>query len=187
MLNYNEVKPKKYVVLDGEPYEVIDSNVFRKQKRKPVNQTKLKNLISGKVKEHSFHQSDKVAEADLETRKITFLYPKGDERWFCAESDKADRFTVEASMLGDQDLFIKQNTNVDALIFNGDIIGIKLPIKDIYTVKEAPPNIKGNTAQGGSKPVVIETGASVTTPLFIEAGDTIEVNTETGEYVGRIS
>lgn len=185
MLSYNEIKPRKYIVIDGEPFEVVSSHVFRKQQRKPVNQTKLKSLINGKVREISFHQSESVEEADIERKTITYLYAKNEERWFCEQGDRSKRFMLDASVIADQEKFMKENSDVDALVFNEEVIGVTLPIKVIYKVVEAPPNIKGNTAQGGNKPVVIETGATVTTPLFIEAGDKIEVNTETGEYVSR--
>ncbi len=191
MLKYNEITQRKYIVLDGAPYEVISSHVFRKQANKPVNQTKLKSLINGKVTEKSFHTSEKVAEADISTRKIKYLYNNRGEYWFCEEDDPKARFTIQESVLGDNIKFIKENSLVDALIFYAEdeenIIGIKTPIKVELTVKEAPPNIKGNTAQGGNKQVVLETGASITVPMFINEGDTIRVNTDSGEYAERVS
>jgi elongation factor P len=85
MLNYNEITKRKFIDLDGEPYEVISSHVARKQQNKPQNKTKLKSLISGRVIEKVFHASDKADEADLETQKIKFLYANKGEYWFCEE------------------------------------------------------------------------------------------------------
>jgi len=191
MLSYNEIKPKRYIVLNGEPYEVLSSNVFRKQKRKPVNQTKLKHLKTGKVVEHSFHQSDTVEEADIETKKIRYLFNKsshkqdGKEFWFCDQDNPKDRFFLSEKIIKGNPSLLKENTNVDALVFRDIIIGISLPIKITLNVVESPPAVKGNTAQGGTKQVKLETGATLTVPLFIQEGDNVVVNTETGDYVER--
>ena len=98
MLNYNEIKERKFIVVDGEPYEVLSSHVFRKQMRKPVNQTKLRNLISGKVIERAFHQAEKVDEADIERKKIKYLYTNKGEYWFCEEKDPSKRFILPESI-----------------------------------------------------------------------------------------
>ena len=94
MLEYNEILPKKIILQSGEPYEVLDAHVFRKQQRKPVNQTKLRHLITGKVTEQAFHVSDKVEEADLSTKSVKFLYANRGEFWFCAPDKPADRFSL---------------------------------------------------------------------------------------------
>jgi elongation factor P len=187
MLQYNEIKPRKYIVYNNEPHEVLSSHVFRKQQRKPVNQTKLKNLISGKVFDYSFHQSEKVAEADLDSKNLTYLYTNKGMWWFSETGNPSNRFELTEDMLEGQFKFLKENTEVSGILFNDKMVSIKVPIKMQFKVVEAPPNIRGNTSSGGDKKVVIETGAVVTTPLFIETGDTIEVNTETGEYVQRAS
>ena len=185
MLEYNEIKEKKYIVLDGEPYEVLSSHVFRKQQRKPVNDAKLRNLISGKVTERSFHQNEKAEEADISKKTIKYLYNNRGEWWFCEESDPSKRFKLEETLVGDQGKFLKENSFVDGLLFNEEIIGLKLPIKVDLKVTDAPPAVKGNTAQGGNKQVTLETGAVISAPLFINEGDVIRVNTESGSYTER--
>ena len=185
ILEYNEITGKKIIVFENEPYEVLSSHVFRKQMRKPVNQTKLRHLISGRVVEHSFHAAEKAEEAEVESRKIKYLYTNRGEYWFCEESDPSKRFKMEASVIGDRAVFMKPNMVVDLLTFEEQIVGLKMPIKAELKVVEAPPGIKGNTAQGGSKQVKLETGAMVNVPLFVNEGDMIRVNTETGEYVER--
>lgn len=186
MLEYNEILPKKVILLDGEPYEVLDAHVFRKQQRKPVNQTKLRHLITGKVTEQAFHVSEKVEEADLSTKSVKYLYSNRGENWFCAESNPGDRFMLSQETIGTGSQFMKPNMIVSALIFDEKIIGIKLPIKMDLVVKEAPPAVKGNTAQGGSKLIELETGATLNAPLFINEGDIVRINTETGQYVERV-
>lgn len=186
VLAYNEITLRKFIVLDGEPCEVLASHVFRKQQRKPVNQTKLRNLKTGKVLEVSFHQNETVEEAGLETKSVTYLYENRGEYWFCEAGNPKNRFTLPASVLGDNFKFAKQNNDLEALAFNDEIIGVKLPIKVDLVVKEAAPAVKGNTAQGGSKIVTLETGATLTVPLFINEGDILRINTDTGEYVERV-
>ena len=192
MLNYNEIRERKYIVLEGEPFEVLESSTKKKNRQKPANQTKLKSLITGSVKQVAFHQSDVVEEADISKRTVTYSFSKfnrqteSTEYWFFEGDDRSKRFSLSQDVLADQIDYLRENTKIDALTFNDDIIGIKLPIKVEIEVAEAPPNLKGNTASGANKKVTLETGAVLTAPMFIEAGDVIRVNTETGEYVERV-
>jgi elongation factor P len=186
MLEYNEITIGKFIIFDNEPWEVIASHVFRKQQRKPVNATKLRNLITGRVTENSFHQSEKVEEADLEYKDIKFIYVQKDEYWFHEAGDPSKRFTLKEEQIGYGSKFLKKDAIAKAMVFDEKIIGIQTPIKVELKVVEAPPAIKGNTAQGGNKVVKVETGASVNAPLFVNEGDTIVVNTQNGEYVSRV-
>lgn len=186
MLEYNEILPKRVILMDGEPYEVLDAHVFRKQMRKPVNQTKLRHLITRKVTEQAFHQMEKVTEADLSTREVKFLYQSKGEFWFCSPNNPSDRFQLEESTIGPAGPFMKVNSVVEALVFDEKIISIRVPIKVELLVKEAPPAVRGNTAQGGSKQITLETGATINAPLFINEGDVVRINTETGDYVERV-
>ena len=192
MLNYNEIKERGFIVLDGEPYEVLESQVSRKQQRKPVNQTKLRNLITGVTRQQTFHYADTVHEAYIEKKKVKYSFNKFNrqtnttEYWFTDPEDKSKRFEVSESVLGDKIKFMKEDTEYDALYFGERIIGLSLPIKVELKVIEAPPIIKGSTASGGDKKVKVETGAMITTPTFVEVGDVIKVNTETGQYTERV-
>ncbi len=189
VLDYSEVKPKKFIIHNDEPYEVLESHVARTQKRKPQNAVKLRNLINGRVIPMSFHASDTVEEAEIYRKEGKFLYKAKEGLWFCNPKDAKDRYLVEEDLVGDQIKWLKGDTIVDIKTWGEDeeekIIGIKLPVKMTLEVVEAPPAIKGNTASGGDKLVTLETGGKVTTPLFIEIGDKIIVNTETSEYVER--
>jgi len=151
MLAYNEITPRTYIVLDGEPYEVITSQVSRKQANKPVNKTKVKNLITGRVIEKVFHVSDKGEKADIENREIKYLYSNRGEYWFANPDDPKDRFNLPEDVVGNMSDFIKENSLVGALVFNNNVIGIKIPIKIDLVVKEAAPAVKGNTATGATK------------------------------------
>lgn len=187
MLEYNEITLRKYIIFEREPWEVLDSHVFRKQQRKPVNATKLKNLLNGRVTEHSFHVSDKVEEAEIVSRKVKYLYTNKGEWWFCSEENPADRFQLADTLIGDGRKFLKTNSVVEALQFEDKIFGVKLPIKVDLLVKDAPPAVRGDTAKGGNKVVTLETGASLNAPMFVNPGDIIRINTETGDYVERVT
>jgi elongation factor P len=186
MLSYNELKPGLFIVYEGSVCEVLEASFLRMQQRKPVMKVKLRDLISGKVKETSFQQSDELEEADLERMKARFLYANRGEYWFDEAGNPKNRFALKESDLANKGQFLKANCEVVALMFGEKIISVQLPIKVDLEVTEAPPAIKGDTASGGSKQVTLETGAKVNTPFFINTGDVVRVNTETGQYVERV-
>jgi elongation factor P len=193
MLNYNEIKERRYIIVDGDPYEVIDSHVFRKQQRKPVNQTKLRNLINGSIRQETFHVNDTAKEADLSKKNIKYLYKKENrqahlsEFWFCDIDNPANRFMLDGDKIGSAQKFMKTNSEVSALVFDEKIIGITLPIKVELKVTDAPPAVRGNTANAVNKQITLETGAVINAPIFITEGEIVRVNTETGEYVERVN
>jgi elongation factor P len=188
MLDYNEIVVRKMIVHeDGEPYEILDSHVFRKQMRKPVNAVKMRNLLSGRVIEVSYQAMDKVQEAEIEMKKVKYLFNNKGEWWFCEEDKPSNRFMLKDTLLGDSRKFILPNTVLDVKYFGEIPIGVKLPIKIDLEVTEAPPAVRGDTAKGGNKLITLSTGATILTPMFIEPGDIVRVNTETGEYVERVN
>ncbi|MEK9157735.1 MAG: elongation factor P [Patescibacteria group bacterium] len=183
-LGVNELKPKTFFY-EGQPYVVMETHHLKMQQRRPVVQTRMKNLLNGKSLERNFAQSDVFEEADIERQKVKYLYAHRDQYWFAYEKDPAKRFELKSEILGDSAKFLKANTMIDAIAFEGTIISIELPVKMEFKVTEAPPAIRGDTAQGGVKQVTIETGASINAPLFINSGDIIIINTQTGDYVER--
>lgn len=186
MLEYNEIKEGKVIIFEDEPYEVLASHVFRKQQRKPVNATKLRNIISGRVVEYSFHQSEKAYEADITNRNIKYLYTNKGQSWFCDPNKPSDRFSLPEEKITNELRFIKQNDVVEAKVFEDQIIGLKLTPKVELKVTEAAPGVKGDSSKGGTKIVTVETGATLNVPLFISEGDIIRINTQTGEYTERV-
>jgi elongation factor P len=185
MLEYDEIKERKYIVFNGEPWEVISSHVFRKQQRKPVNATKLKNLITGKVTEQSFHVSEKVEEAEIDKVEAKFLFSNKGQYTFCDPKDPSNRFSLTEDFVGEKGRFLKTNTIIKVLKFGERMIGVEIPIKVELKVVEAHEAVKGNTAQGATKLVKLETGAEIHVPMFIKEGEVIKINTETGEYTER--
>ena len=185
-LGVNELKPKTFLIYEGQPYVVLETHHLKMQQRRPTVQVKMRNVINGKVLERNFAQSDIFQEANIERAKVKFLYNHKDQYWFVYENELTKRFLLTEGLIGEATKFLKPNTILDAIEHNGDIINIELPVKMEFKVMEAPPAIRGDTAQGGVKQVKIETGASLNVPLFINTDDIVRVNTETGQYVERV-
>lgn len=180
----NSIRVGSHILYNNEPYQVVTANFVRMQQRKPVMQTKMKNLITGKVVEYSFKPGDRLEEPDLEKRKADFLYKDPTGIYFM-DTITFDQFSIDADVLGEKALLLKEGTQVDVAYFNGNPITIHLPPKIDLKVTSAPPAIKGDTAGNVTKQVELETGLSLATPLFIKEGDTIRINTETVSYVER--
>lgn len=186
-LSYTDLKKGVRFTRDGDPYEVVESNFLRMQQRKAVVQTKIKNLRTGKLYDVSFRASDELEEAELEKRPLIFLYSHRAEFTFADPKERSRRFPLSGKeAVGEKERWLKPNTEVTALFFKGKIINFSLPVKMDFKVAEAPPGVQGDRSQSGTKSVTIETGTTVQTPLFINTGDIIRVNTETGEYAERV-
>ena len=180
----NSIRIGMTLLVDREPYQVVVANFSRQQQRKPVMQTKLKSLISGKVMEINFKPGDRIEEADLEKSKADFLYTDHTGTHFM-DSTSYEQVTIDADILGEKVELLKEGTSVDILLFEGKAISVQLPPKIDLKVISAPPGIKGDSAGGVTKPVTLETGLTINAPLFIKEGDIIKINTETIEYVER--
>ncbi|MBU6214840.1 elongation factor P [Patescibacteria group bacterium] len=186
VLAYNEILPKKIIDYSGAPYEVLSAHIFRMQKRKPVNQTKLRNMVTGQVLEISFHANETADEADTDRMSAVYLYSNGKESWFSEEGNPKNRFSFPFENVRDQVQWLTQNTVVEVLTYEEKPMTIKIPIKVELEVKDAPPAVKGNTVSGGTKLAELVTGAKVNVPLFINPGDVIRINTDSGEYTERV-
>ncbi len=185
-MNFNELKTGKKIVLDGSPFVIIYHEHSKTGRAGAVLRTKIRNLKTGAVQEKIFHGSDKVEEADISKIDAQFLYSDGDDYYFM-DNETYDQVTISKKTLGNAVNFLKEGIGVTLLNFNGSPINIELPVKITLEVIEAPPGIKGDTQSGGDKVVITETGLQITTPLFINKGDRIVVNTERCEYVSRES
>lgn len=186
MLTHNDLKKGVRILIEGEPYEVLDSNLMKKAQRRVAIQTKLKNLLNGNVLDRNFHQGDVFEEAELSKFSAKFLYAHRGRYFFCEEENPSKRFDLGEELLGPQVNFLKPNEIVEAIVFNEKVVSLMIPIKIQLKVIEAPPGIKGDSAQGGTKIVTLETGVKISVPLFVEEGDMVEVNTETGQYSRRM-
>lgn len=187
MLTINDIKNGDFVVIEGAPYQILSVKHLHIGRGGSSAQTRIKNLKTGQVFERNYKPSDSFGEADLEKVKVRFIYGHRGEYWFMEPGKPQSRFSLKEEVIGEARQFLKKDLEAVALKWNDQIITIELPIKVDYVVAEASPAVRGDTAQGGTKQVSIETGYKVLTPLFIETGDVIRVNTETGEYVERVS
>ncbi|HBP00979.1 MAG: Elongation factor P [Candidatus Moranbacteria bacterium GW2011_GWE1_49_15] len=184
MLNINEIKNGKNILWNEEPFVVLSAQHSKTGRAGAVLRTKLKNLITGAMIDKTFQGADKVEEADISKSKAQYLYKEGDAYNFM-DNSSYDQFSLSHDVIGDLALWMIEGTEVTVSNFNSNPVNIELPVKVTLTVTDAPPGIKGDTASSGDKLVTLETGAKVTTPLFVETGDKIIVNTETGTYVSR--
>lgn len=186
MLSHTDLKKGTQFIYEGLPWQVLESLHVKMAQRRPVVQTKIRNLITGAVQERNFQQGDMFSEAELEKIEIKFLYYNKGQYFFCEAKNPSKRFSFTEEQIGKQAQFLKQNSLVEGIVFQSKIINIVPSIKVNLAVKETSPGIKGDRAQGGTKSAVLESGVTIQVPLFVEEGDVVEVNTETGDYVKRV-
>ncbi len=184
MLSLNKIKPSKVIIVNGEPYLTIKTDHHKMGRGGAVLKTKLQNLMTGNILEKTFQGNEKVEEAEIGKKKVNFLY-KDEENAFFMDNENYGQFEFLLSGLNNKEKFLKEGTDVDILYFNGKPIGLELPVKMDFKVVSAPPGVRGNSAGNVNKTVEIETGAKIAVPMFINEGDVIRINTETGEYAGR--
>lgn len=186
MLTHTDLKKGVEFIYEDQPWVVLEAQLLKMAQRRPVIQSKIKNLIDGRVQEKNFQQGDVFEEADLQKKDIKFLYQSKGQYWFCEINDPSKRFFFSEAQIGTQAKFLKPNEIVTGIVFDEKIINFKLPIKVQIKIKESAPGVKGDRAQGGTKEATLESGAVIQVPLFIKEGDTIEINTETEQYVRRV-
>ena len=172
--------------MNGDPYLVISSDIAKKDRQKASNTVRMKNLRTGQVIEKTLHQSDVLQDAYVTKREVKYLYANRGEFWFCEPNNPKERFNLSMAVVGDVAKYITENSLVEALEYQDEIMSINTPIKVELKVKEAPDAVKGNTSSGATKEVMLETGHTIHAPMFINAGDTISINTDTGLYSERI-
>ncbi len=185
MLSLSEIKMGKVLKINSEPYVIIKTEHHKMGRGGAVLKTKLRNMISGAVMEHTFQGNEKAEEAEVETKKADFLYKDADNGYFM-DNISFEQFALPLDALGDQLRFLRDNTEVSVFYYQGRPMTIKLPIKMEFKVVSAPPGVKGNSAGNVMKQAEIETGATINVPMFINTGDIIRVNTDSGEYAERV-
>jgi len=172
------------IELDGQAYQIVEYQHVKPGKGGAFVRTRLKNVRTGGVFEKTFRAGAKVATAHVERRKVQFLYSTGDDFYFM-DVDDFDQMELSAEQVGDARKYLKENDEVGMVAYKGDLIGLELPAAVSLTVSQTDPGIRGDTAQGGTKPAVLETGAVIQVPLFIEIGDVVKVDTRSDEYLER--
>lgn len=173
------------IEVEGTPYEIVDFQHVKPGKGSAFVRTRMKSLTSGNVLERNFRSGDKVGKPDMEEKQMQFLYGQGDQFHFMDTRTYEQTF-VPASALGDARHFLKENITVDLLYWNGRTIGVTLPNFVELRVRKCDPGMRGDTVSGASKPATLETGYVVNVPLFINEGDTLRIDTRTGDYLTRV-
>ena len=185
MISTSEFRNGTRLEIDGEPFYIVEFQHVKPGKGGAFYRTKLKAYKTGNVIDRTFRSGEKFDEPDLEEHEMQFLYSGGDEYTFM-NTDTYDQFTYQKSQLSGRTDLLKENTIAKILLYHEQPIALELPIFLELKVVETDPGIRGDTASGGTKPAVVETGAVIKVPLYLEVGETIKVDTRTREYVERV-
>ena len=173
------------IEIDGTPFEIIEFLHVKPGKGGAFVRTKLRNLQTGAVLNKTFRSGEKVGKPDLVDRHMQYLYSQGNDLVFM-DLETYEQFTIPFEKIEDKAKFLKENMEVDVLYYKNEPIAIELPTFVELEVVETEPGFKGDTATGGTKPAVLETGAKINVPLFINVGDKLKIDTRTGQYVERV-
>lgn len=184
-VSINEIKTGLTVLVDDNIYQVIELQHVKPGKGSAFVRTKLRNLKNGSIQEMTFRGDEKIEEAFIDERKLRYLYAHGSLYYFM-DQDNFEEISISKDTLQERMKFLKDNLDVSAYLYKNEILNINLPNFIEFKIIHTEPGIKGDTAKSGTKPAKIETGAMVQVPLFIDTGDTIKVDTRTGEYVERV-
>ncbi len=184
MISVNDFKTGLTIEFDGDIWRVMDFQHVKPGKGAAFVRSKLRNLRSGNVNEKTFRAGEKVAKAQIDNRRMQYLYANGDEHVFM-DNESYEQIELPEKQIEDELKFLKENMEVHVIMFKEEVLGVELPVTVVLEVAETEPGIKGDTASGGSKPAKMETGVVVQVPFFINIGDKLIINTVESEYVSR--
>ena len=184
MISVNDLRTGLTIEIDNSLWSVVEFLHVKPGKGAAFVRTKLKNVETGSVLEKTFRAGEKVAKASLDKRDMQYLYKEGND-FVMMDMESYEQMSIPADKIGDGVKYLKENMNISVLLHDGKIIGIDIPAHVELEVVDTPPAEKGNTAQGGTKPATLETGAVVNVPFFVSNGDRIRVDTRTNEYLDR--
>ncbi|AIA76639.1 MULTISPECIES: elongation factor P [Halomonadaceae] len=187
MANYstNEFKGGLKVMLDGDPCSIVENELVKPGKGQAFNRVKLRNLMTGRVGERTFKSGDSLEGADVMDLEMEYLYTDGDMWYFMKTDGSFEQYAVEKKALGDTEKWLKEQVPYIITLWNDKAISVTPPNFIELEVVETDPGLKGDTAQGGSKPATLSSGAVVRVPLFINQGEVLKIDTRSGDYVSR--
>lgn len=185
MYDTSDIRKGLKITIDGVPFVFIDFQFVKPGKGQAFTRTKLRNMLTGAVIERTWKQGEKLEKADIEERQMQYLYPEGDKFVFM-DTGNYEQFFLSEEQIGDNKFYLLDSTMVDILLFEGRPIGVTPPIFVELKVVETEPGFKGDTSGNTTKPAKLETGLTVNVPLFVNEGETLKVDTRTGEYVERV-
>ncbi|MEK4486442.1 elongation factor P [Psychrobacillus sp. FSL H8-0484] len=184
MISVNDFKTGLTILVDGVLYRVLDFQHVKPGKGAAFVRSKLRNLRNGSVNEKTFRAGEKVEKAQIDNRKMQYLYASGDQHVFM-DTDSYEQIELSEKQLEYELKFLRENMEIQVIQYQGETLGVELPKSVELEVTETEPGIKGDTSGGGSKTATLETGVVVTVPLFINVGDKLIINTDEGSYVSR--
>ena len=185
MISSNDFKTGMTIDYEGNLFQIIEFQHVKPGKGQAFVRSKLRNLRSGAVIDNTFNAGEKVKRAHVEKSTMQFLYSMGDEYVFM-NNETYEQIELTAAQLEQEKNFLVDGMEVKVMSYNGEILGVEVPEKVTLEVVECEPGVKGNTATNAMKPATLETGAVVNVPMFVNEGDTIRVDTRTGEYMERV-
>lgn len=184
MISSNDFRPGVSIELDGSVWRVVEFLHVKPGKGSAFVRTKLKNAQSGNVMEKTFRAGETVPQANLEKRTMQHTYKEG-EQFVFMDMETFEEVTLSSAQVGDRAKFLKEEMEVNVLFWNTAVLDIELPTSVTLEIIETDPGVKGDTATGGTKPAIVETGAQIMVPLFVSIGEKIKVDTRNGSYLGR--
>jgi elongation factor P len=184
VISTNEFRAGIAILLDGELYTIVEFQHVKPGKGGAFVRTKLRRLKEGSVIERTFRAGEKCQEAFIEERKLQFLYRSGDA-FHCMDSTTFEDLRLQEQDVGPAAGFLKENMEVAGSFYDGQLIGLQLPIFVELRIEQTEPGIRGDTAKAGTKPARLETGVTIQVPLFVESGEVVRVDTRTGAYISR--
>jgi len=173
------------IMLDGDPYAIIENEFVKPGKGQAFNRVKIRNLKTGRVVERTFKSGDTAEAADVHDTQMQYLYNDG-EQWHFMDPASFEQLTADANAVGEAAKWIKEQDLCNVTLYNGAPLSVEPPNFVTLVITETDPGLKGDTSGGGGKPATLETGAVVRVPLFVQAGELIKVDTRIGEYVSRV-
>jgi len=186
MANYNtsEFRGGLKIMLDGDPYIIVENEFVKPGKGQAFNRVRVRNLKTNRVIEKTFRSGESVEAADVHDTRMQYLYNDG-EMWHFMDPESYEQLAADANAMGDAVKWIKEEDMCGVTLWNGSPLSIEAPNFVILKITDTDPGLKGDTSGGGGKPATLETGAVVRVPLFVQTGETIKVDTRSGEYVSR--
>lgn len=187
LMDTSEIRKNVKIMLDGSPFTVIDFQFVKPGKGQAFTRVKIRNLQTGSVLERTFKSGEKLEPADVEERKMQYIYADGDNYVFMDPQSGEQVYVVKDKIDEDQQRFMMDGMDVDVVLWNGNPIGVTLPAHITVQITQSDPGVKGDTASNVTKPATIATGAQIQVPLFVKEGEWVRVDTRTGEYIERVN
>lgn len=184
MISSNDFRPGVTIVLDGAVWRVVEFLHVKPGKGSAFVRTKLKNAQTGSVVERTFRAGETVPQANLEKSTMQHTYKEGDDYVFM-DMETYEESRLNANQIGDRVKYLKDGMEVNVVRWNDDVLDVELPNSVVLEIVQTDPGVRGDTATGGTKPAIVETGATVMVPLFITTGERIRIDTRNDTYLGR--